>query len=159
MTPPLTGPQDSPVKNTAVIRPNGIVTAEQARGLLRRFRDLNLGPCGIEVSDRGRVVVSGCLSIDAPVEGGVRYSLREVEGERMLVIQWDDDRLVLRLTAADDSAIDGELGVQLSCDGLGRVSAPELGARLHLESSDARHIEHFLRRIVRAVYAQAGRAA
>ena len=147
------------MKNTAVIRPTGIVSAEQARALLRRFRDLNLGSTGIEVSDRGRVLVGGCLSLDAPVESGVRYSLRELEGERMLVIQWDDDRLVLQLTGPDDSTISGELGVQLACDGLGRVSAPELGARLHLESADARDIEHFLRRIVRAVYARVGDAA
>lgn len=143
---------------TAVIRPTGTVSAEQARRLLRRFRDLNLGPAGIEVSDQGRVVVDGCLSIDAPVEGGVRYRLRERQGERCLVIRGQADRLWLGLLG-DGGRMESELGVRLACDGLGRISAPELGARLHLESASPREIEHFLRRIVRATYAQLPKAA
>jgi hypothetical protein len=146
------------VKNSIVIRPNATATAEQARHLLRRFRDLNLGPCGIEVSDGGRVVVAGCLSVDHPVESGVRYCLQDEDGERVLRIHWSEDQLLLQLSPTDDSQAQtpDELGVPLACDGLGRVSAPELGARLHLEEAGAIDIEHFLRRIVRAVYSQAG---
>lgn len=146
------------MKNITVIRPNGTVTAEQARQLLQRFRDLNLGPCGIEVTDHGRVTVAGCLSVDHPVENGVRYSIKEVDGERVLLIQWTDEQLLLKLSAPDngDESSAGELGVPLACDGLGRLSAPELGARLHLEQAGPMDIEHFLRRIVRAVYSQAG---
>ena len=142
-----------------MIRPNGTITAEQARSLLRSFRDLNLGPAGIEVTDRGRVVVSGCLSLDHPVENGVRYAVRGEEGERVLTIQWKDERLLLQLTSplagpSNDSCL-GELDVPLSCDGLGRLAAPDLGARLNLHDSTAIDIEHFLRRIVRAVYSKA----
>jgi len=146
------------VKNSTVPRPNGTASAEQARWLLRRFRDLNLGPCGIEVADLGRVVVAGCLSLDHPVESGVRYCLREKQGERVLRIHWDGDRLVLQLSPTGDMTVvaENELGVPLSCDGLGRLSAPRLGARLHLEQAGAVEIEHFLRRIVRAVYSRAG---
>ncbi len=144
-----------------MIRPNGTVTAEQARLLLQRFRDLNLGPTGIEVSDKGRVTVSGCISLDHPVENGVRYAVTGEQGDRVLRIQWRDEHLVLQLAAPELShgaglPGTGEINVPLSCDGLGRVSAPDLGARINLEDGTARDIEHFLRRIVRAVYAQAG---
>jgi hypothetical protein len=150
----------TPLKNLTVIRPNGTITAEQARSLLRSFRDLNLGPAGIEVSDRGRVVVSGCLSLDHPVESGVRYALHGEQGERVLNIQWKDERLRLQLSpplhGMGPAASPGELDVPLSCDGLGRLSSPELGARLNLDNSDAMDIEHFLRRIVRAIYSKVG---
>lgn len=144
-----------------MIRPNGTVTAEQARLLLQRFRDLNLGPTGIEVTDKGRVVVSGCLSLDHPVENGVRYAVTGERGDRVLRIHWRNERLILQLAAPElsqDGSLPGtgQIDVPLSCDGLGRVSAPQLGARLSLEEGTARDIEHFLRRIVRAVYSQAG---
>jgi hypothetical protein len=149
------------LKNITVIRPNGTVTAEQARLLLQRFRDLNLGPTGIEITDKGRVVVSGCLSLDHPVENGVRYAVTGESGDRVLRIHWQNERLVLQLAPTElaqdeDLPSTGEMDVPLSCDGLGRVSAPDLGARLNLEDGSARDIEHFLRRIVRAMYAQAG---
>jgi hypothetical protein len=145
------------VRNSPVIRPNGTVNAEQARLLLRSFRDLNLGPCGIDVAQGKRVTVSGCISIDHPVERGVRYLVQGEDGaERVLAIYWTEDRLQLHLRRdrRPDSPIDEERDVELSCDGLGRLSAPDLGARMHLEDSDPREIEHFLRRIVRAVYAR-----
>ena len=140
------------VSHLTVIRPNASISPEQARRLLRRFRDLNLGPCGIEVSEQARVTVAGCLSLDHPVEGGVRYSLREEEGaERVLDIRWRKGRLALCLEPDAEQCLD----VELACDGLGRLAAPDLGARMHLERANPREIEHFLRRIVRAVYARA----
>ncbi|MFT7485077.1 MAG: hypothetical protein ACI9F9_000923 [Candidatus Paceibacteria bacterium] len=147
----------SPLENILVIRPNGTISAEQARRLLRRFRDLNLGPCGIEINDHERIVVSGCLSLDHPVENGVRYSLKDGDRELILRIHWADEQLVLQLSdpGNSDTPLDNELGVSLSCDRLGRVSAPDLGARLHLEDGGPMDIEHFLRRIVRAVYSEA----
>lgn len=146
------------VKNLTVIRPTGNISAEQARGLLRRFRDLNMGPCGIDVGSNARVTVEGCLSLDHPVERGVHYGLRESGGEeRVLDIRWDENHLVIQLVAkrACTASSDEGFDVQLGCDGLGRISAPDLGARLHLRDSDAKDVEHFLRRIVRAAYAKA----
>jgi len=143
------------VRNGPVIRPNGTISAEQARVLLRRFRDLNLGPCGIDVSQEERVQVSGCISLDHPVERGVRYCVAGNDGvERVLAMYWDEGRLLLHLRRdrRPDSPVDEELFVDIACDGLGRLSSPELGARMSLEESDAREVEHFLRRIVRAVY-------
>ena len=146
------------MRNSAVIHPTGTVSPEQARALLQRFRDLNLGPCGIDVAPGDRVVLAGCLSLDAPVERGVRYCVQdEAGGERVLSIAWAESHLDIRLTAdrAPDSPERSQLDVNLGTDGLGRLSAPTLGARLSLEGSEPKDIEHFLRRIVRAVYAQA----
>lgn len=140
---------------TTVIRPTGSVSDEQARRLLRCIRDLNLGPAGIEVGEGERVVLDGCTSTDSPVEAGVWYRLRQDDRERLLVIRWRDDRLQLAL----EDRTECQLDVELACDGLGRISAPDLGARLHLEDRSARDIEHFLRRIVRAIHARAARAA
>ena len=140
-----------------MIRPNGMASGEQARQLLRRFRDLNLGPCGIDVAQGERIVVSGCISLDHPVERGVRYCLQNLDGsERVLGIAWDEGLLHLHLSRdrTPDSPIVERLEVELDGDDSGLLSAPELGARLNLEDTDAREIEHFLRRIVRAVYAQ-----
>ncbi len=142
-----------------MIRPNGSVSSEQARRLLQRFRDLNLGPCGIDIAPGSRVVLAGCLSLDAPVERGVRYCVQDDEGnERVLSILWAENQLDIRLShdRSPDSPSTEQLDVILGTDGLGRLSAPHLGARLHLEQSEPKDIEHFLRRIVRAVYAQAG---
>ena len=146
------------MKNVTVIRPNGTISSEQARRLLRRVRDLNLGPCGIEVRDNERITVAGCLSLDHPVEMGVRYSLHEDSGrERVLGLSWNEGRLVIELIAneADGSIVSAPIDVELGCDGLGRIAAPGLGARLHLANADAREVEHFLRRVVRAVYSRA----
>ena len=140
-----------------MIRPNGMVSGEQARQLLRRFRDLNLGPCGIDVAKGERVVVSGCISLDHPVERGVRYCLQSCDGsERVLGIAWNEGQLHLHLSRdrTPDSPIVEKLEVELGCDESGRLSAPELGARMNPEETDPREIEHFLRRIVRAVCAQ-----
>lgn len=141
--------------NGSVIRPNGRISPEQCRVLLRRIRDLNLGHCGIDVAPGERVQVSGCISVDHPVELGVRYIVQGSDGvERILAIHCDDGhlRLHLRRDRRPDSPIVEELGVELGCDGLGRLSAPELAARIDLDASEAREVEHFLRRIVRAVY-------
>lgn len=141
-----------------MIRPNRKISGEQARRLLQRFRDLNLGPCGIDVSRSARVTVAGCLSVDHPVEGGVRYRVQEAEGEeQVLAIHWEEGQLVLRLRSRSDNRalVQEEIEVELGCDGLGRVAAPQLGARLHLDRTEPRDIEHFLRRIVRVMYTRA----
>ncbi|HIG11504.1 MAG: hypothetical protein ABGY71_08995 [bacterium] len=140
-----------------MIRPAGSATDRQARQLLRSFRDLNLGPCGIDVGKGSRVLVVGCLSVDAPVERGVRYSVRDSAGvERLLEIYCNETNLDIQLSSATTENARVALGVQLATDGLGRLSAPELGARLRLRNSNTRTVEHFLRRIVRAAFAQAG---
>jgi len=128
----------------------------QARELMRQFRDLNLGPCGIEVAPDERVEVQGCLSLDHPAERGVRYRIVGVDGsEQVLRIDWDgtDLRLTLRTGIEQNAEICQELGVDLRCDRFGRVGSSHLGVRMDPIAPQARELEHFLRRIVRAVYA------
>ncbi len=72
-----------------MIRLEHNLNSGQARELLRKFRDLNLGPCGIEIAPHERVEVRGCLSLDHPVERGVRYRMIGVDGsDQSLRISW-----------------------------------------------------------------------
>ena len=139
-----------------MIRLEHSLNAGQARELLRRFRDLNLGPCGIEVAREERVEVRGCLSLDSPVERGVRYRLVGVDGsEQSLRIAWEEERLSLTLRGGldVDAPVLLELEADVGCDRYGRVASTTLGARLDPVAPVERELEHFLRRIVRAVYA------
>lgn len=123
------------------------------RELLRKLRDACLGPCGIDLSAGERVRMLGCLSSDHPVELGVRYGLEHEDGRvEVLDLRHRDGRLQVGLASVlhDRRPPTCELALQLERDRFGRVSAPELGARLDLQLCDAREIEHFLRRIVRA---------
>lgn len=131
----------------------------EARALLRALRDLNLGGARIEISPSERVELSGCLSLDGPVERGVHYLLRRDDGRgEVLAIVFEDDRLLLRLEPAAAPAAEPSrvLSARLVADPFGRVTSPDLGARLDLRHPVARELEHFLRRLVRAA---AGRAA
>jgi hypothetical protein len=124
----------------------------QAHGLLRRLRDLNLRACPVTVSAAQRVVVDGCLSVDAPVEGGVRYALRGADGaETVLELCWTDGRLALALDPPHGPAL--RRTFELVRDRRGRAIAPELRARVPLETVEPRRLEHFVRRVVRAACA------
>lgn len=139
-----------------MIRLEHNLNSGQARELLRKFRDLNLGPCGIEVARHERVEVRGCLSLDHPVERGVRYRLIGVDGsEQSLRIAWEGENLRLSLRNGLDieAPITIELDADLRCDRFGRVASARLNARLDPIAPLERELEHFLRRIVRVVYA------
>ena len=56
------------------------LSQDKARTLLRKLRDRNLSAGPIAVGPRARVVLAGCLSTDAPAEGGVRYLVRLDDG-------------------------------------------------------------------------------
>ena len=59
--------------------PSTLAPAE-ARRLLRRLRDLNLVAHEVAVDGGTTVTIDGCLSLDGPVEQGVRYRLRVADG-------------------------------------------------------------------------------
>ncbi len=127
--------------------------AREARALLRALRDLNLGAARIELSPTERVEVEGCLSLDAPVERGVRYLLRREDGRgEVLAISLEEDRLSMRLEPADEpcAAPRRVSSVRLTADPFGRLTIPGLGARLDLHRPTPRELERFLRRLVRA---------
>jgi hypothetical protein len=97
------------------------------------------------------VVVAGCLSMDGPAENGVRYLLRGVGGrDGLLEIGWADGALCLSMSPAMSGPIRARSFV-VTCDQKGRACVPLLGARVDPESRDPRELEHFLRRMVRAL--------
>ena len=124
-----------------------------ARDLLRRLRDLNLGACGIEVSGEERVRLEGCLSLDAPVERGVRYRLVDAAGRPLVLdIAFREGRLRLALDP-EEGARGVPREVDVLADRFGRLAVPELAARLDPESHPERGLERFLRRLVRGAFA------
>ena len=120
-----------------------------ARGLLRTLRDLNLAGSRVRIQDGMDVAIQGCLSLDSPVERGVRYRLRDSDGDRILSLCMCEGGLEIQLSGP----VERRLEVGLTLDGSGRTAAPELSARLDAEQNDPRAFEHFLRRVVRGVYA------
>ena len=132
---------------------------EKARALLRKLRDLNLSSGPVAVTRRACVSIAGCLSLDAPVEKGVRYRVDFADGTRhLLELAWNDSTLTLasaELTPVlppDRLPPQKRLDVQITCDRRGRACAPALGARVDPESCDRRALEHFLRRVVKTLF-------
>jgi len=120
-----------------------------ARCLLRKLRDLNLADARISIQAGVDVAIRGCLSLDAPVERGVRYRLQDQGGERILTLAMCEGGLEIQLSGTGGRRLE----IELFLDGAGRAAAPELGARLNVDENDPRAYEHFLRRVVRGVYA------
>ncbi len=138
-----------PVNPTGLSQPS--LTSERARTLLRRLRDLNLVAGPVALTREAWVSIAGCLSLDGPAEAGVRYLLRHVDGrERTLEIGWNGTGLVVSILGPgrDDRR---DLRVPVGCDASGRACIPAIGARVRPDSNDPRELEHFLRRVVRAV--------
>jgi len=126
---------------------------DKARTLLRKLRDLNLSAGPIAVSGRARVALAGCLSMDAPAEGGVRYLVRLDDGsEGQLEIRGSSTGLDLELTGRDSRTGSRFMHAEVTCDRAGRACSRSLAARVWPETCDARELEHFLRRIVRAIF-------
>jgi hypothetical protein len=120
--------------------------ASQARELLRRLRDLNLADCPVAIHPNSHVTLDGCLSLDAPVEQGVRYRVRHDDGS-LGTFTIECNQTHIDLTSEGRS-----LSTAIMLDGAGRACAPELGARVTPSCTEPRTIEHFLRRAVRALY-------
>ena len=128
-----------------------LLSADRARTLLRRLRDLNLIAGPVALTREAFVTIAGCLSLDGPAEAGVRYLLRFVDGsERTLEIGWNGAGLVMSVHGPGPSDA-RTLRVAVGCDSDGRACAPAIGARVRPDTTDRRELEHFLRRVVRAV--------
>jgi hypothetical protein len=127
--------------------------SDKARTLLRRLRDLNLSTGPVAVTRELGVVIAGCLSLDGPAESGVRYLVRLSDGrEGRLEIGFRGARMTLALVGSTPAS-SRSLEVDVTCDRRGRACARGIGARVAPESTDTRELEHFLRRVVRAVVA------
>ena len=121
-----------------------------AREVLRTLQDLDLGQ-RIALTPDSVVRIAGCLSRDEPVERGVRYLVKNEEGnEETLTLAWTGDELEVQLHGESRWR---RLRTMLRLDSLGRTAAPELGARLDPRDPQRRAAERFMRRVVRAAYA------
>lgn len=124
----------------------------ETRRILRSLRDLNLGGTRLEVKGGESVRIRGCVSMDSPVEQGVRYRIELADHrDAVLAIRAQEDRLLLRLDGAGVQT--RELVTPLECQGGEIAQCPALGARIDFRNTGARDIEHFLRRIVRGLLA------
>lgn len=129
------------------------LSAEKARALLRKLRDLNLSAGPVAVKRDLAVFLGGCLSLDFPAESGVRYRVRTTDGrEGLLELAWGARGLELNAIGPQPFAPRGNLRIAMKEDRQGRAIAAELGARVRPETSDRRELEHFLRRVVRTVF-------
>ncbi len=129
------------------------LTAEKARSLLRKLRDLNLSSGPVAVNRAGWVKLAGCLSLDAPVEKGVRYRVTKSDGVlSLLEIAWTGSALEVVASQLEVAHPVKKLDVNVTCDRKGRACAKALGARVHPESCDTRELEHFLRRVVKTLF-------
>ena len=122
-----------------------------ARRLLRRLRDLNLGDGSVCLKDGSKVRITGCSSLDHPVEGGVRYRLNFGDGNADVVeLQWQDGRLHTHLTRSDSptSVFNTSFGLNGHPSGLVELSG--LKSAIDLSSASLEDYEALLSRIVEA---------
>ena len=136
--------KEKPVPGTG---PSG----EKIRTLLRRLRDLNLVTGRLALGGDRSAALEGCLSLDAPVEQGVRYALIEGGKRAVLELVWRSERLEIAI--GGPGATPRRLALEASLDRQGRACVPSLRARVGPESRDRRELEHFLRRVVRTLCA------
>ena len=124
---------------------------QAARRLLRRLRDLNFGDGTIRVTGGEEVRITGCTSLDHPVERGVRYRLSFEGGETKVVeLEWSDGRLHTRLFVdpAEEPATQTSFGLNGHPAGLVELSG--LHSAINLSSASSEDFEALLGRIVGA---------
>jgi hypothetical protein len=141
-------------------------SADKARTLLRKLRDLNLSTGPIAVRENLTACLAGCSSLDAPAESGVRYRVRMNDSTEVLMeLAWTAAGLELALTGPGVTAMIGpnatgatgtsstlaKMCVPVTCDRRGRACVKKLGARVSPDSTNERQLEHFLRRAVRTL--------
>lgn len=139
-----------PGRSSTPAREDRCLPADRARTLLRKLRDLDLRAARVEIHGSLSVRIDGCLSADVPIEGAVRYRLREEGGaEHVLEIAWQKGELELGLVGAGEVR---RRRFALLVDDSGRAAVPTLGARMDPDSAGRREVEHFLRRLVRSAF-------
>ena len=130
---------------------NHNLNPRETRLLLRKLRDVNLGAQRIAIRSGLTVAFGGCLTLDGPVEQGVRYRLRSADGEHhTLTLEARGVDLEIRLRTAEGERT---LLAPLILDAQGRTSSPTIAARMDVDQGTRRDCEHFLRRVVRGVFA------
>jgi len=123
--------------------------ARRLRMLLRKLRDLNLTVRRLAVAKDSWVRLSGCLSVDRPIESGVSYRLTSDTGaEYTLELLPGETELIVNLAGSDRSH---SIAVPFELEAEGILRSDELAARVDATTVERRDLEHFMRRIVRTV--------
>ena len=124
---------------------------QAARRLLRRFRDLNLGDGIVHLSDGQEVRITGCTSLDHPVERGVRYRLSFDDGRTEFVeIEWRDGRIHTKSSQEPSKGSHCESSFGLNGHPTGLVELSGLHSAIDLSTALPEDFEVLLRRIVGA---------
>lgn len=138
------------------VQPLDSAPADRARLLLRKLRDLNLHAARIEINADYKVRLEGCLSLDAPVESGLRYRLVDHENrELVLELRLEGSGLSVERRASETD-LRFRQHVPLHGEKEGPLTITEWQARIEPEDAGPREVEHFLRRAVRGTYRTAG---
>jgi len=129
---------------------------QAARRLLRRIRDLNLGDGTVQLQDGQTVRITGCTSLDHPVERGVRYRISFSDGSTEFVeLEWKDGRIFARRTREDRGELDREASFGLNGHPMGLVELAGLRSSIDLATASPEDFEEILSRIVEATVAVA----
>ncbi len=124
---------------------------QAARRLLRRLRDLNLGDGIVHLSDGQEVRITGCTSLDHPVERGVRYRLCFDDGRTEVVeLGWRDGRLHTKSSREFTESLHGETSFGLNGHPTGLVELSGLHSAIDLSTASSEDFEALLGLIVEA---------
>ncbi len=129
------------------------LSARSARALLHRLRDANVTARSSAGTPSFRLV--GCLSLDAPVETGVRYGIVLASGERrVLQFGWRDSVLVLELgDERPGPCVSRARALAARENADGEFEVGELAAAVHPECNDPERLTPFLLALARAALA------
>ena len=124
---------------------------QAARRLLRRIRDLNLGDGSVRLPDGEEVRITGCTSLDHPVERGVRYRLSFESGRSDVIeLEWRDGRLHAHLVIQPTDELASGTSFGLNGHPAGLVELSGLHSAIDLSCASSEEFEALLRRIVAA---------
>lgn len=133
--------------------------AQRARALLRILRDLNLSDERIALTAERSVRIVGCRSLDESADRALVYRLRCGALEYDLELSLEEGAEVcIRLVPHGRSGVTGERRVKLIGGAAGPLTAPDLRARLDPDLALVKEATHFLRRVVRAAFADVSAA-
>ena len=127
------------------------IREQAARRLLRRLRDLNLGDGSVHLSGGEEVRITGCTSLDHPVERGVRYSLSYASGRtEVFELNWRNGRLHTQLHT--NTGTEPATGPSFGLNGhpAGLVELAGLRSSIDLSCATPEDFEALLARIVGA---------
>ncbi len=105
----------------------------------------------MHLSDGQEVRITGCTSLDHPVERGVRYRLSFDDGRTEVVeLEWRDGRLHTKSSQDLSTALPSESSFGLNGHPTGLVELSGLHSAIDLSTAMPEDFEVLLSRIVRA---------